>query len=462
MTRFLLAATHIAWRALARHRLRTGLTALGVVIGVAAVIAMLALGNGARASMERTLKSAGTSVVQVTAGNYIRGGESVNIASGLGAATTLTRDDAAAIARLDDVRHVAAELRSRTWVDAPAGARAFTVVLGTEPGVVEIHGWTFLSGKPFTAADVAGSAATAVIGRVLSARLFGDGVDPVGKHVTLHGRPFDIVGWMRAVDKDQDDGLFVPVTTLGALTGRDYLQQITIGVSEAGVATQVSDAITALLRERHAAAIARNAARAASGPGALGGLQGPGGGGSRLGNPDDFVVRTLAAQQMTKGLYTEVAAFALANMPKLDSATMEEMAGTLNRAGTTMTALLASIAAISLVVGGIGIMNVMLVSVSERTREIGLRLAVGARRREVLLQFVVEALVLSLLGGAVGVLVGIAAARGLTALMEWPTEISAAAVAMAFGIAAAVGILFGYYPARRASLLDPIDALRRE
>jgi putative ABC transport system permease protein len=157
-----------------------------------------------------------------------------------------------------------------------------------------------------------------------------------------------------------------------------------------------------------------------------------------------------------------VAAFALANMPKLDSATMEEMAGTLNRAGTTMTALLSSIAGISLVVGGIGIMNVMLVSVSERTREIGLRLAVGARRREVLVQFLVEALVLSLLGGAVGVLAGVGAARGLTALMEWPTDISAEAVAMAFAIAAAVGILFGYYPARRASLLDPIEALRHE
>ena len=173
-------------------------------------------------------------------------------------------------------------------------------------------------------------------------------------------------------------------------------------------------------------------------------------------------MRTLAAQQMTKGLYTEVAAFALANMPKLDSATLEEMAGTLNRAGTTMTALLASIAAISLVVGGIGIMNIMLVSVTERTREIGLRLAVGARRREVLLQFLVEALVLSLLGGAAGVLAGIGAARGLTALMDWPTEVSTDAIALAFAIAAVVGIVFGYYPARRASRLDPIDALRRE
>jgi putative ABC transport system permease protein len=455
MTRFLLAATSIAWRALARNRMRTALTALGIVIGVAAVIAMLALGNGARASMERTLRSAGTSIVQVTAGNYIRGGESMNIASGFGAATSLTRDDAAAIAALDDVVHVAGELRSRTWVQATPESRAFAMVLGTEPGVADIHGWTFLRGQSFTDADVDNRNGVAVIGRVLSARLFGDGVNPVGRSVSMHGGTFEIVGWMRAVDRDQDDTIFVPVSTLGALTNRDHLQQITIGVTEAGAASRVAGAVTTLLRARHAESIKRSAARVQL----PAGVQGSSGG---LGTPDDFVVRTLAAQQMTKGLYTEVAAFALANMPKLDSVTTEEMAGTLNRAGTTMTALLASIAAISLVVGGIGIMNMMLVSVTERTREIGLRLAVGARRREVLLQFVVEAVVLSVLGGLVGVLAGIAAARGLTMLMEWPTQVSPEAIAMAFGIAASVGVVFGYYPARRASRLDPIEALRRE
>lgn len=460
MTRFLLASTQIAWRALGRNRLRTILTALGVVIGVAAVIAMLALGNGARLSVERTLRSAGTSIVQVTAGNYTRGGESVNIASGMGAATSLTRDDAAAIAALPDVQHVAAELRSRTWVDTGAGVRVFAVVMGTEPAVAEIHGWTFLSGAPFAADDVGRAVPVAVLGRVLSAQLFGEGVDPIGKRVDVFGRTFAVVGWMRAVARDQDESIFVPVSTLGALTGRDYLQQITVGVTEAGAATRVADAITALLRARHTHTTVTSAARAS---GALGGLQAPGGSaGGGPGRPDDFVVRTLAGQQMTKGLYTEVAAFALANMPKLDSVTTEEMAGTLNRAGTTMTALLASIAAISLVVGGIGIMNVMLVSVTERTREIGLRLAVGARRREVLLQFLVEALVLSLAGGAAGVVLGIVAARTLTSLMEWPTRISVEGVLMAFAIAAAVGILFGYYPARRASRLDPIDALRHE
>ncbi|MEY4095951.1 MAG: hypothetical protein RLZZ53_3150 [Acidobacteriota bacterium] len=456
MTRFLFASAQIAWRALGRNRLRTLLTALGVVIGVAAVIAMLALGKGARASMERTLRSAGTSIVQVTAGNFIRGGESVNIASGLGAATTLTREDAAAIAEIPDVLNIAAELRSRTWVTASAQARAFVVVLGTEPSSADIHGWTFLSGESFTRDDVSRGEATAVIGRVLSAQLFGDGVDPVGRRVQIHEQSFEIVGWIRAVSRDHDEGIFVPVTTLGRATARPHLQQITIGVTEAGAASKVADEVTRLLRSRHAKAIATSAARSS---GALGGLQGPSGGTAQ---PDDFVVRTLAAQQMTKGLYTEVAAFALANMPKLDSVTTEEMAGTLNRAGTTMTALLGSIAAISLIVGGIGIMNVMLISVTERTREIGLRLAVGARRKEVLLQFIVEATVLSLLGGVAGVLAGVAAARGLTAFLEWPTEISLDSVAMAFVIAAAVGVIFGYYPARRASQLDPINALRHE
>jgi putative ABC transport system permease protein len=456
--RFLVVSGQIAWKALGRNRLRSGLTTLGVVIGVAAVIAMVALGNGARASVERTLKTAGTSIVQVSAGNFIKGGESMNIASGLGAATTLTREDAAEIRALDNVEHVAAGLRSRTFVVASPEARFFTVVHGTEPSLADIHGWTWLEGEGFTDDDVAAGAFKVVLGRIASARLFGDGVNPTGRTVKIHDREFEVVGLMRTVDADQDEAAFVPVTALGSLTARtSYLQTITVGVTEAGVATSVGDAITALLRQRHATNIKETAARAS---GALGGLQGAGS--NRLGPADDFTVKTLAAAQVTKGLYTEVAAFALANMPKLDSATMEEMSGTLNRAGTTMTALLASIAGISLVVGGIGIMNIMLVSVTERTKEIGLRLAMGARRRDVLLQFLVEAVVLSLLGGIVGIAAGIGAARGLTALMSWPTFVSPQSIALAFVIAAAIGVAFGYYPARRASRLDPIVALRRE
>ncbi len=459
MLRFLAVSGQIAWKALGRNRLRSGLTTLGVVIGVAAVIAMVALGNGARASVERTLKTAGTSIVQVSAGNFTKGGESMNIAAGLGSATTLTREDAAAMRGLANVVHVAAGLRSRTFITASPQSRVFTLVHGTEESLGDIHGWTWLEGEGFTAEDVEASAAKVVLGRVASARLFGDGVDPTGKTVKIHDRDFQVVGLMRAVDADQDEAAFVPVTTLGALTDRTtWLQTITIGVTEAGVATAVADAVTALLRERHASHIKAQAARVAGG---LGGLQAPGSGG-RMGPADDFVVKTLAGAQVTKGLYTEVAAFALANMPKLDSATMEEMSGTLNRAGTTMTALLASIAGISLVVGGIGIMNIMLVSVTERTKEIGLRLAMGARRKDVLLQFLVEAVVLSLIGGIVGIAAGIGAARGLTALMSWPAYVSPQSIALAFAISALIGVAFGYYPARRASKLDPIVALRRD
>jgi putative ABC transport system permease protein len=457
--RFLAVSGQIAWKALGRNRLRSGLTTLGVVIGVAAVIAMVALGNGARASVERTLKTAGTSIVQVSAGNFTKGGESMNIAAGLGSATTLTREDAAAMRGLASVVHVAAGLRSRTFITASPESRVFTLVHGTEESLGDIHGWTWLDGEGFTADDVEASAAKVVLGRIASARLFGDGVDPTGKTVTIHDRAFEVVGLMRAVDADQDEAAFVPVTTLGALTDRTtWLQTVTIGVTEAGVATAVADAVTALLRERHASHIKEQVARVAGG---LGGLQAPGSGG-RMGPADDFVVKTLAGAQVTKGLYTEVAAFALANMPKLDSATMEEMSGTLNRAGTTMTALLASIAAISLVVGGIGIMNIMLVSVTERTKEIGLRLAMGARRKDVLVQFLVEAVVLSLIGGIVGIAAGIGAARGLTALMSWPAYVSPQSIALAFAISALIGVAFGYYPARRASKLDPIVALRRD
>jgi putative ABC transport system permease protein len=454
--RFLLVTTHLALRSFARNRLRTALTMLGVIIGVAAVIATVALGNGARDSVTRTMRSAGTTIVTVTAGNYIRGGDSVNIASGLGAATTLTRADAAAVAELPDVEFVAGGLRSRTWVEASADARFFTVVAGTEPALAEIHGWTWLGGRGLTDAHVRDEARTAVLGRLASASLFGEGVNPVGRQVTLHDARFEVVGWMRAVDRDQDEGVFVPVSTLQQLTARSFLQTISIGVTEAGVATRVSDAVSALLRERHGIEAKQRAAVGfvSAAP--------AGQGGGRGASVDDFVVRTQAAASVTRGLYTSVAAFALANMPKLDDATLAEMSGTLARAGTTMTALLASIAAISLVVGGIGIMNIMLVSVTERTREIGVRLAVGARRRDVLLQFLVEALMLSLIGGLLGIVAGIAGARALTALLEWPTEVSTSAILLAVAVSAGVGIGFGYYPARRASRLDPIEALRYE
>jgi putative ABC transport system permease protein len=247
----------------------------------------------------------------------------------------------------------------------------------------------------------------------------------------------------------------VPYTTLQRVLGVAYLHQITVSAKEAGQASDIVDQIVPLLRKRHS--LDSTSARARTG---LLGNQMPQSGSGFT--PDDFTAKTQAAEALTKGLYTSVAAFVLANMPKVDAVNMQEMAGTLNRAGSTMTALLAAIAAISLVVGGIGIMNIMMVSVTERTREIGIRRAIGAKKRDVLLQFLVEAVTLSLAGGTVGIILGFVTSLIVTQIFEWPASIPAWSIALAFGIAGMVGIFFGFYPARRASRLSPIDALRYE
>jgi putative ABC transport system permease protein len=446
MIRFLFVSSQIAVRALQRNALRTALTMLGVVIGVAAVIAMVALGSGARGSVETSLKSAGTNIIQVNAGNYTRGGESMNIASGLGAATTLSLEDADAIRGIGGVQHVSPGVRNRAFVKS-AHRQFFTQIRGAQPELADIHGWEWLGGR-FTGADD-----TAVMGRAAARELFGEGFDPEGERITIGTQTFTVTGYFRTNDADMDEALFVPLAAAQSMLGIRHLHTITVSIEQAGEASRIAEAITSLLRDRHG-----RGQRAASTTG-LGGNQLPGMAASSV---DDFTVKTQAAANVTKGLYTSVAAFALANMPKLDEVTLQEMSSTLNRAGNTMTALLGSIAAISLIVGGIGIMNIMLVSVTERTKEIGLRLAVGARRRDVLLQFIVEAMVMSLIGGAIGVVIGILSARTLTAVLDWPTEISVLTLLSAFGIAAAIGIVFGYYPARRASRLDPIDSLRFE
>jgi ABC-type antimicrobial peptide transport system permease subunit len=283
---------------------------------------------------------------------------------------------------------------------------------------------------------------------VASDRLFGGGVDPIGREIRIRDQAFKVVGVTGSAVDDQAETIFVPFTALQKMLGIAHLQTVVVAAELAGEASRIGRDITTLLRARHGLPNTQSEGVITRPAGPL--------------IPDDFTVKTQAGAALTKGLYTSVAAFALANLPKLDEVQFEEMASTLARASTTMTALLASIAAVSLIVGGIGIMNIMLVSVTERTREIGLRRALGARRRDLLLQFLVEAIVLSLVGGAIGVGVGFTVSRLVHEVTRWSVVVSPGAVALAFGFAAATGVFFGFYPARKASALNPIDALRYE
>ena len=397
----------IALKALGRNKMRTALTMLGMIIGVAAVITMVALGTGAQSSIEAQIQSAGTNMVMVSAGNFMAGG----VRMGQGNAATLVPEDAAAIRQLPGVQYVAAGSNTRAQVVA-GHLNWNTQIQGTDVDMPLIRSWPVLEGQFFTPQDVATASKVAVLGTVTRDQLFGSDVSPLGQIIRVSNQPFTVVGVMASkgqsgMGQDQDDTIFVPYTTvLKKLRGITNIQMVSVSAFSAGETSRVADNIATLLRTRHKI---------------------------QPGEPDDFMVRT-----------------------------MEEMASVRKEATQTMTALLASIAGVSLLVGGIGIMNIMLVSVTERTREIGLRMAIGARGRDVLLQFLVEAVVLSLFGGSIGIALGLGFSRGVTLWMAWPTAVSLQAVGTAFGFAAITGVFFGFYPARKAAALDPIDALRFE
>jgi len=405
----------IALKALGRNKLRTALTMLGMIIGVAAVITMVALGTGAQTSIEAQIQSTGTNVIIVQAGNFTQGG----VRQGQGNASTLTPDDATAISRVDGVQYTSAGINTRGQLVA-GNQNWNTQVQGTDIDFPAIRAWQIASGAFFTPQDVTTAAKVCVIGATVRDQLFGPDSDPTGQTIRIGNSsasgqtsyPFTVVGVMASkgqtgVGQDQDDVVFVTYTTvMKKMRGVTFIQQIAVSAASAGDTGATAERIASLLRVRHKI---------------------------QPGDPDDFQVRTL-----------------------------EEMAAVRVQATQTMTALLASIAGVSLLVGGIGIMNIMLVSVTERTREIGLRMAIGARGRDVLLQFLVEAVVLSLLGGSVGILLGFGLSQGVTLWQGWPTAVSSNAVFIAFGFAAAIGVFFGFYPARKAAALDPIDALRFE
>jgi len=398
----------IALKALGRNKMRSGLTMLGMIIGVSAVITLVALGDGARAAIEDQIKGAGTNMITVNSGNFTTGG----VRQGQGASSTLKDEDAEAVrSEVPGAQYVAAGVNQRAQV-VVGNQNWSTSIQGTDVDLPLIRAWPTRSGAFFSPQDVKSAAKVAVLGSVVNEQLFGTDTDPVGQMIRIRNQPFKVVGVMSskgqaAMGPDQDDTIFVPYTTVQKkLMGITYIQNITVSAESAGETSKVADAIAVVLRNRHKIV---------------------------AGQDDDFTVRTL-----------------------------EEMADVRTQAMGTMTTLLAGIAGVSLIVGGIGIMNIMLVSVTERTREIGIRLAIGARGSDVLLQFLVEAIVLSLLGGGIGIALGFGMAEGMSRWLSWPTNVPARAVAMAFGCAAATGVFFGFYPARKAAALDPIDALRYE
>jgi len=477
----------IAIRALRRNTLQTSLTIVGMTIGAAAVLAMIAIGTGAEAAIGDQIRAAGMNLIVVTAGNYKMkstddfGGGAVepsaalrlwslleppllahpeddpmekhdhptarqrlgDIEAGLGSAATLTAADADAIRCIRGVQYADEGLHQNVHV-AAGEKRWFTRIHGTDMQLPLIRrAWTFRSGRFFTGREQARGEQVVVLGDIAAQRLFG-GDDPVGRDVSIWKQPFRVVGvvttksWMvsPAPGDDQFDAVYVPFSTVHRLLNLAKLNDITITAASTGEVSRIMSDVTKLLRARHHITDEK---------------------------PDDFTVTTQSRQALAKGgMRPDVARAVVGNVSGLDKVTLEQLGKTLDRATRTMTALLAGIAAVSLVVGGIGIMNIMLLSVTERTREIGIRRAIGARARDIRAQFVLEAVALSVAGGVLGVCAGLLAARGLSQYLQWSTTISPAAVAVSVAVAAVIGIFFGWYPARQAARLDPIQSLRYE
>jgi putative ABC transport system permease protein len=405
----LLSIIRIAFRALARNKMRAALTMLGIIIGVSAVIAMVSIGQGAQASVQAQIEGMGTNLLFVSAGAQNVGG--VRSGAGDGGTNTLTAEDLDAIRReVPSVAMVSPAVNSRAQLVA-GNLNWNTSVQGVSEQLPGIRNWAVEGGEFFTETDVRAAARVVVLGRTVADNLF-PGVDPIGQTVRVTNLPFRVVGVMarKGQDpqgRDQDDLAFAPYTAVQKkLLGTTRLPVAFVSAVSPDATYTAQSQITELLRQRHKLT---------------------------PGEPDDFTVRN-----------------------------MSDVAEAANETNSIMTMLLGSIAGVSLLVGGIGIMNIMLVSVTERTREIGIRMAVGARSSAVRTQFLIESIVLSLAGGLVGILLGVGVSVAIPALLGWQTLVSPASIVGSVVFSAVVGIFFGYYPARKAAGLDPIEALRFE
>ena len=511
----------IALKALGRNKLQTGLTMIGMTIGVATVLAMVALGTGAEDAIEDQIRAAGMNLIVVTAGNYkmeteydsggavepqayfrqedlfpefdlgrrpfgvaaragSTAGEMVSAVyyqdappivrlaaahpeddpmashdhptanqrlgdneAGLGSASTLTIEDVEAIKEIEGVQYVSGGVHENVHVMF-GDKKWFTRMHGSDVELPNIRrAWGIENGRYFNRTEQEKSAQVAVLGSMAAQRLFGT-ENPVGKTITIWNQPFQVTGVVSsssmlvtaAVGDDQFDAVYVPITTVHRLLNLSKLNDISITSESTGDVTRIAKEVTDMLRFRHNIGMKE---------------------------PDDFTVTTQARKALASGgLMPDVKRAISGNASELDKITLEQLAKTFERASRTMTALLGSVAAVSLLVGGIGIMNIMMLSVTERTREIGIRRAVGARSGDVLMQFIIEAVTLSVIGGLAGIAVGLIASGSIQRFMNWSTTVSPAAIALAFGVSAAVGIFFGYYPARAASKVLPIQSLRYE
>jgi putative ABC transport system permease protein len=401
------ATLRLALDALVRNRVRSALTMLGITIGVAAVIVTVSIGAGAGASVQKQINSLGSNLIVVMPGSVTQSGAR----TGLGGASTLTPADGLAIVALAGVADVSPVVSTRLQAVA-GGSNWQTTIAGVAPTYTVVRSWPLASGRLFSQSDVTSSNKVALLGQTVVANLFPNGATPIGASVIIKGVPFTVIGTLSPLGQssqgqDQDDTILVPYTSaMQRLTGLTTVNQLMVTALDAAHVDSVQSEVTSLLEQRH-------------------GIVAP--------QADDFQVRNL-----------------------------QSVAAAASSTSAVMEYLLAGVAFVSLIVGGIGIMNIMMVSVTERTREIGLRMAVGARGRSILQQFLTEAVILSTLGGIAGVAVGVLGTTLVSLVAKWPTDIPPLSILLSVAFSALVGIFFGYYPAKHASQLNPIEALRFE